>query len=158
MPFAPLRLVHSQAPEPASVAGVPPGARPAPFSAAAPDGPFRAATLASFGVHTAILAGMVLGGVFGEERAAGTGEDVILVEFSPVELVESAPVPEAPPSEAAEAEPPADVERSGQMSRSRKRPSRLIHRTPKSRPNPRHCPSHSRRPFRRMPRPSRSRG
>jgi protein TonB len=111
MPSATLRLVHSREPEAVPDAAVFAGPRPAPETIVAGDGPFRVSALASFGVHAAILAGMIVGGiVLGEERSAGSGEDVVFIESVPVELVDSAPTPEAPPVEAAEAEQPLPEE------------------------------------------------
>ena len=75
------------------------------------------AAAASFAVHAAVLLWMAITGIFGEERTAGAADDLVLIEGIPVELIESAPVPEAPPTEeaaeteAAEAEsPPEPVE------------------------------------------------
>jgi protein TonB len=111
---APLRLVVSRADGPTLPASSP-DTRPAPPKSTAPDRAVIAAAVASFAVHAAVLIWMAVHGVFGEERAQGAADDRLLIEGIPIEFIESAPVPEAPPTEAAaeteamaEAEPPPE--------------------------------------------------
>ncbi len=109
---APLRLVVSRADEeiPAAAARFD-AARPAPPDDAAAYRAMPLAAGASFVVHAAVLLWMAVNGILGEERATGAADDLVLIEGIPVELIESAPVPEAPPSEAAsESDVPAEVE------------------------------------------------
>lgn len=106
--FATLRLVASRA-EPTDAFPPLSARRPAPPSAAATDRAMPAAAGTSFAVHAALLLSMAINGLFGEERAAGAADDLALIEGIPVELIDAAPVPEAPPTEAS-AESEATVE------------------------------------------------
>lgn len=107
---APLRLVVSR--EATNDASPPMSSdRPAPPTAAAADKATPVAAGASLAVHAAVLLWLAINGMFGEERAAGAADDLVLIEGIPIELIEAAPVPEAPPSEeSAETEPAAEAE------------------------------------------------
>ena len=117
---APLRLVVSRAEGPALPAPAL-DARPAPPTAGGPDKAVIAAAAASFAVHAAVLIWMALHGVFGEERATGAADDLVLIEGIPVELVESAPVPEAPPTEEAVETEAAEAETAAGAGRGHRR-------------------------------------
>jgi len=105
---APLRLVVSRAEAP-EVATSPAAIRLAPPAPAIADKAMIVAAGASFAMHAAVLLWIAINGVFGEERAAGVADDLVLIEGIAVELVAAAPMPEAAPVEAA-SEPEAPVE------------------------------------------------
>jgi protein TonB len=101
---APLRLVASRAEDPSDPPKLDPALsfRPAPpLAATAAEKPFLLAAAAALALHAAVLVWMAVGPADDAERSAGLGEDVIFLEGIPVELVESIPMPEAPPAEAA---------------------------------------------------------
>ena len=106
---APLRLVVSRAEAPFEISPAL-AFRPAPpLAATAGDKPFLVAAALALAIHAAALAWMVAGPSDDAARSAGAAEDLILLEGIPVELVESMPTPEAPPTEAA-VEPETAVE------------------------------------------------